>query len=396
MSNYRLCGSSQKGRSHETSGIVCQDTYYYIEKPDFIVAAVADGLGSSKHSDIASNIAAKSTVEYCANKINIKMWDNNILAIIKTAYDEANFNIKQTANGNLDDYDTTLTLAVLIQGNLYYGHAGDSGIIALRKDGIFEEVTTPQLGEGYGKERPVYPLAAESKWVFGKYAHRTHVIFLMTDGILNKVIPPLLENQKHKLDNAYLYYLYDNMIKNPDIHQWINGELNNILPQEVNYDDLTIVIAMCNNVKLRLQRKEYYEFPSETLWNSLLQNHKNRLYAYKESKSQIPEDYQSINKNQDYSNQQYVYKKISDGKRRQIKLIATLATAILIIAFLLIVTLLLIYYKENDVPSDNQPVESVPPCITPILSPSPEPPDLPLIPHVPEKRNDLRTEFNMN
>jgi len=281
MSIYRFTGNSLKGKSHEQSGTVCQDSYFYLENGGFVVAAVADGLGSSKHSDIASKMAAKAAVEYCASKINKKMRESDILSIIRTAFDNTNFTIKQTAGENLDDYDTTLSLAVLIQGNLYYGHAGDSGIIAMRKDGTFDEVTEPQLGDGAGKERPVYPLAAESKWVFGKYPHQTHAIFLMTDGILNKAIPPLLDDQKYKLDNAYLYYLYDNLRKNPNLDGWISDELTHILPQEVNYDDITVVAVMCKSVKVRLKKGDYYKFPGEALWSSLLEAHRNRLYSYR-------------------------------------------------------------------------------------------------------------------
>ena len=289
MSNYRICGGSHIGSSHERSGTVCQDAHYYFARQGFVVAAVADGLGSSKHSDIASKIAVKSAVDFCAERIVKRMRDRDILTVISTAFDNANFAIKQVAGDDLDDYDTTLTLAILVQGDLFFGHAGDSGLIALRKDGLFEEVTQPQLGEGTGKDRPVYPLAAQSKWVFGKYPHPTHAIFLMTDGVLNKVVPPLLENQVYTLDNAYLFYLYDNLRRNPNISSWINGEIAQILPQEVNYDDITIVAALCKSVRVKFRRKEYYEFPSAELWSSLLEEHKNRLYAYK-AEGVLPEE----------------------------------------------------------------------------------------------------------
>lgn len=290
MINYRICGASHKGKSHESSGTVCQDSLYYLEGNGFVIAAVADGLGSSKHSDIASKMAAQNVVEYCAENINKKMREGDILSIIRTAFDNTSFAIKQTAGEALDDYDTTLTLAVLIKGTVYYGHAGDSGIIALRKDGLFDEVTEPQLGDGVGKERPVYPLAAESKWVFGKYPHQVHAIFLMTDGILNKAVPPLLDDQMYKFDNAYLFYLYDNMRKNPDVDGWISDEVAQILPQEVNHDDVTIIVVMCKNVRVKLRKDGYYSFPSEALWSSLLESHRNRLYAYRADYNQPEAD----------------------------------------------------------------------------------------------------------
>ena len=281
MSTYRICGDSQIGKSHEANGTVCQDSHHIIASAGFVVAAVADGLGSSKHSDIASEMAARGAVEFCAQKINIAMSEQDVLSQIWQAFDAVNFAIKQQADGNLDDFDTTLTLAVFMSGVVFFGHAGDSGIIALRKDGFFEEVTQPQLGSGYGKERPVYPLAADSQWVFGKYPHRARAIFLMTDGMLNKAIPPLLENQMYKLDHAYLYYLYDNMKKNSNVGNWVKDELDSILPGEINYDDKTLVMLMCNSVKLTAQPKGYYEFPSKELWEYLRTKHSEGLYPYK-------------------------------------------------------------------------------------------------------------------
>ena len=281
MSIYRVCGDSQRGKSHETGDTVCQDSFFCIEKAELVVCAVADGLGSSKRSDIASKMAAKGAVEYCANSVFPGMTEQDTLSCIHKAFDKVNFDIKQKAGDCLDDYDTTLTVAVYIAGELYYGHAGDSGIVAMRSDGIFEEVTVPQLGAGVGKERPVYPLAAESHWVFEKYKHRARAIFMMTDGVLNKVIPPLLENQEYKLDHAYLFYLYDSLCKNPDIRSWVRTELESILPQEINYDDKTLVAIMCNTVKITLQPKKYYSFPSKELWDRLMAEHKAQLYGYK-------------------------------------------------------------------------------------------------------------------
>jgi len=198
------------------------------------------------------------------------MTDELIIFVIKRAFDNVNFEIKQKACENPDDYDTTLTLAVFIKGIIYFGHAGDSGIIALCTNGFLEKVTEQQLGEGEGIDRPVYPLAAESRWVFGKHKKRVNVIFLMTDGVLNKVIPLFLKDQKYKMDHAYLYYLYDNLRKNSNLDDWIIKELSLITPEEVNYDDKTLVAVLCKSVRIRHRPKTYYDFPGECLHKFLL------------------------------------------------------------------------------------------------------------------------------
>ena len=70
-------------------------------------------------------------------------------------------------NGHeLDQYDTTLSLVVFIGDRLYYGHSGDSGIIAMNTEGIYEKVTDQQR-DSDGRVFPLY--FGEDKWVFGRY-----------------------------------------------------------------------------------------------------------------------------------------------------------------------------------------------------------------------------------
>jgi serine/threonine protein phosphatase PrpC len=70
MGNYKICGYSTIGKSHEDKGIKCQDYCFFKRGDGFIVATVADGLSTCKHSDIASHTAAEiETIIY----IKIKM-----------------------------------------------------------------------------------------------------------------------------------------------------------------------------------------------------------------------------------------------------------------------------------------------------------------------------------
>ena len=146
MKSHKICGYKDIGKSHQDKGGKCQDSFFIGEGKGFIVAAIADGLSASKHSHVASDIAVNETVRYCLQHITNDYDKAKILSIINKAFDEAHFKIKQTAGFDLNNYDTTLTLAVYMNGDVYYGHVGDSGIIALREDGKFDCVTKPQSG----------------------------------------------------------------------------------------------------------------------------------------------------------------------------------------------------------------------------------------------------------
>jgi hypothetical protein len=289
MSRYKIGRSSQVGQSHIGKNLPCQDFTWYEESGDVVVAAVADGLGSSKHSDVASKMAAMGAVKFCLSEI-LKTPSPNYLAIIKQSFDEVLFSIKQQAAGDYDAFDTTLSLVIYINGSVWYGQVGDSGIVALRDDGLFECVTEAQNGEGIGKERPVFPLASVDSWVFDHYPYKAKAIFLATDGVLNKIIPPILEGQKFNLDHRYLSYLFSNVEKTSaglsDI--WVETEVSNITPNECNADDKSLIVVVCGDVLLHKQSDDYYAYPDDKLWIRLQKELDEKLYPYRQQE-QNPE-----------------------------------------------------------------------------------------------------------
>lgn len=284
MATYKFCGSSQTGESHIKTGTRCQDFSCFGESNGVFIAAVADGLSSSAHSDIASQIAAKVVVEYCLKRIKSDTTGSLILIILNQAFDEALFEIKKIARDAISDYDTTLSVAVFISGVVYTGQVGDSSIIALREDGLFECVTQTQNGEGEGKDRPTFPLGATQKWDFKEYGFKAKALYLATDGVLNKLMPPRLENQKWPFDNKYLSYLYSNVNNSAfgaSDNRWINDEVSRISPDECNHDDKSLVVVVSVDVHLNSQSSEYYQYPDDKLWSRLGIEWEERLYPYK-------------------------------------------------------------------------------------------------------------------
>jgi len=115
-----------------------------------VIAAVGDGLGSCTHSEIGSQKAVKAATRYCEQHQPLLRSGNTeaIRQAIKSAFFEAEREIEKEAESNnrdLVEYHTTLSLAVLVGDTLYYGHSGDSGIIALTTEGRFEKVTTQRI-----------------------------------------------------------------------------------------------------------------------------------------------------------------------------------------------------------------------------------------------------------
>lgn len=260
-------GVTQQGTYHIKNNIVCQDAHR-IEKcaDSCVIAAVADGLGSEAHSDIASKLAVEISVGYCAERIGNLATDDQILGIISDSFTLAQQKIEKAAeeNGhNLDQYDTTLSLAVLKDDALYYGHSGDSGIIALTADGLYQKVTEQQRDE----EGRVFPLYfGNEKWVFAKYPEPVASVFLATDGMLETLFPVYLGSEPVNVYVALARYFMDAEvlriaeIGEAAVQEKISAFLEGIPDDRVN-DDKTIVVMANRDVPVRIQVPEYYAEP---------------------------------------------------------------------------------------------------------------------------------------
>lgn len=263
-------GITQQGTYHMKHNMVCQDAHKIIRCSDtLVIAAVADGLGSESYSDIASKIAVETSTKYCAERISDSLNEEEILKIIHSSFVLSQQSIEEKAKENaheLDQYDTTLSLVVLLGDILYYGHSGDSGIVALTLEGLYEKVTEQQRD----KEGRVFPLYfGDAMWVFGKFPSKVASVLLATDGILETLFPIYIRKEPVTIYVALARFFMDaKSLKIKEcgeeetcarIHQFIA----NISDEQVK-DDKTIVVLTNTEVEPQIRSKEYYQEPNWT------------------------------------------------------------------------------------------------------------------------------------
>ena len=183
----RFYSACMAGPYHIDNGIPCQDSRYIATRDDgIVVAACADGLGSELHSDIGSQIASRIAVTYCAEHIDSDM-----------STEEKAEEMKE----DIDQFDTTLCLAIYDGETVWYGHSGDSGLIVKFNTGLYFPVTTQQRDE----DGCVFPLCSGPEyWVFGKVDGSVSSLMLMTDGIWEQMCHPLLRNEEVKINTALI------------------------------------------------------------------------------------------------------------------------------------------------------------------------------------------------
>ena len=268
-------GVTLPGTYHVKNNIVCQDAHSIVKcGDDFVIAAVADGLGSEAHSDVASRIAADLSTEYCKQYITQANSAEEILNIIRVSFASAQRAIEEEAESNDNDinqYDTTLSLAVLLNDTLYYGHSGDSGIVVLTTEGRYESVTEQQRDEeGY-----VYPLFFEDMWVFDQFDKKVTSVFLATDGMYETLFPYLIRNEPVNIHVNLAQFFMDNRNLKIDevgeaaVQSRIEDFISSIPDEQVN-DDKTVVVLINTSVEFSPQPDEYYKEPD---WAELKRKH---------------------------------------------------------------------------------------------------------------------------
>lgn len=263
---------SEIGAYHIKNKTVCQDSYSYLKISEhFAIGVVADGLGSELHSEVASEMACSVSIAYCREKIKEDYSKDQILQVIKESFHRALDAINQYVNEHKEDvsqYDTTLSLAVYLNGNVYYGHSGDSGIIILNEDGTYEALTIKQQDD-FGC---VYPLCSgEKKWVFG-YKNKVGSVLLATDGLFDIFFPYLLKYAPNKSIYVLLakYFMSNDSLQFGDkteneVEGVVREYIENIPESQVN-DDKTILLMMDTSIKPKVLEKEYYDAPD---WEKL-------------------------------------------------------------------------------------------------------------------------------
>lgn len=264
-----VAGVTKRGVAHRCYGTRCQDAHMIrrvkqvaiwkdggkrdrlLPGKEYVVAAVADGLGSEAHSDIGAHAAVNTAVSTMCELIGT--WcatGDSALAISMPRFLEQamikanNAVVKKAASMELpaNEFDATLAIAVYDGEQLFYGSAGDSGVIA-KTDAGFELLTRPsRVGEA-----GTYPLYCKDKWQIGACGH-VRGFLLATDGILELLVPEF-DNEKLKEKAVHLFMAaghkpVDASGIDAALEKRVENVVHRIQGNRYTYDDATVVVAL--------------------------------------------------------------------------------------------------------------------------------------------------------
>lgn len=274
-----IIGTAHQAKKHG----VCQDASDVIVLENgWIVACIADGLGSAKKSEIGSAVAVKTILSFIKENYPEKWHEDSLISLLRTAYHKALKTIKVISIENQDelcDYDTTLTTVIYNGVNVAFGHVGDGGIIALSSYGDYSLLTVPQKGEAFNETSPLR--SGPDNWSFGLSREDVCSLIMITDGIFDIAYPWLLAKTNQPIYINYVRPFMDRNILNvstpadfenaqDEIREFFCGEYSKQIT-----DDKTIVGIINTDVTPEIKSDEYYLEPD---WQTLAKEHHDRLY----------------------------------------------------------------------------------------------------------------------
>ena len=148
---WTVSATSVCGSSHEKLGMPCQDAYHWaLSKSNTLIAAVADGAGSAKHSDIGAQLAAQTAVETLAAEPDLELSDNTYQSTLTNALKKALGAVKKEAKTQgvkPRELASTLIILMATTNAVAVAQIGDGAAVIQTANGEQIALTTPDSGE---------------------------------------------------------------------------------------------------------------------------------------------------------------------------------------------------------------------------------------------------------
>lgn len=274
-----LIGSDHQSKENG----ICQDASSITTLDNgWKVAAIADGIGSARKSEVGSTTAVNTVLSFIKENYPEQWHEKSLISLLRVAFHKALKTIKAIAIESGDeiiDYDTTLTVAIYDGMRVAYGHVGDGGIITLSSYGDFSLLTKAQKGDAFNETFPLR--SGPDYWSFGLSTEDVCSLTLMTDGLFDIAVPWILAKSDQTIYINYIRPFMDNNIlklssqddfekMQVNVRNYLSGPHCNPIT-----DDKTIVGIINTDVIPELKTDEYYAEPD---WDALYEAHNKALY----------------------------------------------------------------------------------------------------------------------
>jgi len=247
MFDWKYTSYLKKGLSHEKAGTNCQDSVVVKDDEHCIVAALADGLGSLKYSDVAASTATLTVCELFASlgqkKITIES-DTGRQDFAKDIVQRIAQKINDKAAGMgvpVSTMDCTLVFVYISKDHNYAitGRLGDSAICIIKKDGSIAINDSSQSANGTSAilDKDAHEHMEISFWDIE--ADKVYGFILTSDGLDNELY------RKGSMCVNKAAEAYFNAVVSPNPQKVIQNKIAELTKEGSLFDD-DISIAVIN------------------------------------------------------------------------------------------------------------------------------------------------------
>lgn len=225
----RAYGASIRGKMHIQNKLPNQDAFLVDNSKYYTLAVVCDGLGSKKHSRVASHRLCKIIKREVHKKFKKRALEPYALVTsIQTKYK------KRIWPFNLTNCDTTCLFSLISSTSIMLFQLGDGLNAIVCDENIIKCETTEK---DFTNETRAFGKSKKSDWnfkVIKKEANKKYELILCTDGISEDIIDDTSVEFVHTVSCKVNGRNKNNPVLNEILNSW---------PNKYSNDDKTIVVV---------------------------------------------------------------------------------------------------------------------------------------------------------
>ena len=239
--------ASVAGTSHVRRGIGRQDQAHHRVENSFLIAAVADGAGSARHSTLGALVTTRRVTVAATWHLlqsSSEPTADELAEILKKAAASARKALEQTARESgerLGTYACTLLLTIQTETLLGAAQIGDGGIVISNCQGGFDSFTTSQRGEYANQTTFLTSRGGLEQMDIRVEATQPKYLAMFTDGIQNLVVehttqrpfPPFFNSifgwLEQQTDRVQAERELENLLRSPKVTEKADDDLTLLL-----------------------------------------------------------------------------------------------------------------------------------------------------------------------
>lgn len=249
MIEKRCVGISVRGAGHKKSNMPCQDAGRVRFTPQgILIAAVADGAGSARHSEVGAAIAVDAAMVKLEERFSVEELSGTdhdfrecLLDVTRVARQQV-IDEARRLGVEKEDLACTLILCVASGTQVVVFHIGDGAVVVRTMDGVLQTLSAPANGEYFNETdfltQPNFDACGRFSSCVGKLSD----VAIITDGLELVAIDLRTFAPFDRFFNPLMDF-FRQAESGDDIKMQIEEFLQSPLLCERTDDDLTLALA---------------------------------------------------------------------------------------------------------------------------------------------------------